>query len=257
MAKSLNTFSIKNLTKQFNGNVVLNKLNLEIKPMESLVILGPSGIGKSVLIRTMIGLMRPNSGDILFNGKSTLEMTNSERKDFYRQIGMLFQESALFDSLSVFENIMFGPMMNENMERDSARKHALELLKHVGMTADDLDKGTSELSGGMKKRVALARAMALNPSVLFFDEPTTGLDPIMAATITNLIHTHIRRLKTTTITITHDLMAARTIADRIIMLQNGHVEWSGTYNDLFKSKNKTVRAFLEPWRAAGMVKPLR
>ncbi len=247
-------FSIKSLVKKFDDNVVLDCINLNLYEHQSVVVLGPSGVGKSVFIKILLKLMKADCGQVFFKNRDMDKMTPQELKHFYRSIGMLFQESALFDSLPVWNNVMFGPMMNDGISDDDAKIKASELLKSVGLSDSDLLKEVSELSGGMKKRVALARAIASSPEVLFFDEPTTGLDPIMASNIIALLDKHIKNLDATAITITHDLLVAREIGERILMLDKGKIAFDGDYNELLKTKNRIVLDFLNPWRSAGMLK---
>lgn len=232
--------------KTFAGGkkVVLDDVNLDIGKGESVVIIGGSGTGKSVAIKCMLGLLKPDSGSITIDGKDVTEMSPTEREDINRQVGMLFQAAALFDSLTVWENISFGLLARKQCARGDARDIAAEKLKLVGLTPDILDVTPSELSGGMQKRVGLARAIATNPEIIFFDEPTTGLDPIMADVINNLI-VHVNQVVgATAVTITHDMASARKIGDRIAMLHGGKIIWAGPKDAIEYSDNEFVDQFI-------------
>lgn len=232
--------------KTFAGGkkVVLDDVNLEIGKGESVVIIGGSGTGKSVTIKCMLGLMKPDRGTIMVDGHDVTQMTASEREDINRQVGMLFQAAALFDSLPIWENISFGLLARNQCARKDARDIAAEKLKLVGLSPDVLDLNPSELSGGMQKRVGLARAIATNPEIIFFDEPTTGLDPIMADIINNLI-VHVNQVVgATAVTITHDMASARKIGDRIAMLHGGKIIWAGPTDAIEYSDNEYVDQFI-------------
>lgn len=232
--------------KTFAGGkkVVLDDVNLEIGKGESVVIIGGSGTGKSVTIKCMLGLMKPDRGTIMVDGHDVTQMTASEREDINRQVGMLFQAAALFDSLPIWENISFGLLARKQCARKDARDIAAEKLKLVGLSPDVLDLNPSELSGGMQKRVGLARAIATNPEIIFFDEPTTGLDPIMADIINNLI-VHVNQVVgATAVTITHDMASARKIGDRIAMLHGGKIIWAGPTDAIEYSDNEYVDQFI-------------
>ncbi|MBT4880381.1 MAG: ATP-binding cassette domain-containing protein [Alphaproteobacteria bacterium] len=235
---------IKNLSKSFNGKKVLNNLSLDIKKGESLVILGGSGSGKSVLLRCILGLIKPTTGQIIVNGVETSRNRNVLPKEVMKNIGMLFQGSALFDSLPVWQNIAFGLVHSMKLPKDEAKKIALKTLSMVGLPQSAADLWPAELSGGMQKRVSLARAIATSPDILFFDEPTTGLDPILCSVIDHLIIKNVRELGATAISITHDIKSAKTIADRIAMLYGGKIIWTGTSKDLLKSDNPYVSQFV-------------
>lgn len=232
--------------KTFAGGkkVVLDDVHLDIGKGESVVIIGGSGTGKSVTIKCMLGLLKPDSGSITIDGHDITQMGPSEREDINRQVGMLFQAAALFDSLTVWENIAFGLIARKQCARADARDIAAEKLKLVGLTPDLLDVAPSELSSGMQKRVGLARAIATNPEIIFFDEPTTGLDPIMADVINNLI-VHVNQVVgATAITITHDMKSARKIGDRIAMLHDGKIIWAGPTDAIDYSDNEYVDQFI-------------
>ena len=235
---------LDNLHKTFGSKTVLNGMNLDIPQGSSLVIIGGSGSGKSVTLKCILGLLAPDEGDIFINGESTLAVFAATRERTNRNIGMLFQGAALFDSLTVWENISFGLMQGEGMNRDDARDIALEKLVAVGMERKDADRWPSELSGGMQKRVGLARAIASNPAIMFFDEPTTGLDPVMADVINDLIVNCVRELGATALTITHDMASARKISDRIAMLYQGKIIWTGETQDIDHCDNAHVDQFI-------------
>ncbi len=236
---------LKNVYKSFGQKYVLRGLDLTIYKGESVVLLGQSGMGKSVSVRLMLGLMDADSGSIKINGK---EITNFSEEEFYennRKIGMLFQNGALFDSMSVWENVAFSLLNIDKMNPEEARKIAIEKLEDVGLPAKVANMMPDELSGGMRKRVGLARAIADNPNIIFFDEPTTGLDPIMSDVINNLIVRCVKQLGATALTITHDINSARKIADRIVMLYDGKIIWSGKPEDLDNPKNEYVEHFVK------------
>ena len=236
---------LKNVYKSFGTKYVLRGLDLSIYKGESVVLLGQSGMGKSVSVRLMLGLMDVDSGSIKINGK---EITNFSEEEFYennRKIGMLFQNGALFDSMSVWENVAFSLLNIDKMNPDEARKIAIQKLEDVGLPSKVADMMPDELSGGMRKRVGLARAIADNPNIIFFDEPTTGLDPIMSDVINNLIVRCVKQLGATALTITHDINSARKIADRIVMLYDGKIIWDGKPEDLDNPKNEYVEHFVK------------
>lgn len=220
---------LKNVYKAFGKKQVLNGVDLTVQKGESVVIIGGSGTGKSVTLKCILGLLEPDRGEIKFNGQ---------------QIGMLFQGAALFDSLPVWENVAFAILQQPQMTREKAKKIAIEKLAEVGLRPEIADVYPADLSGGMKKRVGLARAIATKPDTLFFDEPTTGLDPIMSDVINDLIVRSVKNLGATALTITHDMTSARKIADRIAMLYEGKIIWVGTVKELEKTDNPYVRQFV-------------
>jgi phospholipid/cholesterol/gamma-HCH transport system ATP-binding protein len=235
---------IENLTKKFNKKVILDELNLEVKPNESLVILGGSGSGKSVLIKTIIGLLQADSGSIKLDGDEISNLSKIERSHLMSRFGFLFQGGALFDSLRVWQNVSFALLHNKQISVPEAKELALEKLHSVGLNRDIMYSFPSELSGGMQKRVALARAIASDPEIIFFDEPTTGLDPIMANVINDLIVKVRENLGATTITITHDIHSARMIANRIALLYQGKIVWIGDVKNMDKSNNPIFEQFI-------------
>ena len=245
MDKKTAKISIKNLHKSFGQKVVLDGVDLDVNKGESLVVIGGSGTGKSVLIKCIQGLIEPDEGSIKIDGKESVGIDKKEAEKLYSKMGMLFQGGALFDSLSVWENVAFGLLENQKMPRKLAKKQAIKYLKQVGLSSDISDLSPSELSGGMQKRVGLARAIATQPEIIFFDEPTTGLDPIMADVINDLIITSVKKIGASALTITHDMASARKIADRIAMLYKGKIIWQGTVEELEKTDNPYVIQFVK------------
>jgi phospholipid/cholesterol/gamma-HCH transport system ATP-binding protein len=245
--------SIKNLIKSFGSKKVLQGINLDINKGEALVVLGGSGSGKSVLIKTIVGLISPDSGSILVGGKETVGLSYREYNKLMKNFGFLFQGGALFDSLSIWENISFALVQNNIMSKKDAKDHAIKKLADVGLEAHVADLLPAELSGGMQKRASLARAISLDPEIVFFDEPTTGLDPIMAGIINELIVKTTKELGATTITITHDMHSAKTIADRVAMLYEGKIVWHDSINKLDDSGNEIVDQFING-RSEGPIK---
>ncbi|MBQ1612024.1 MAG: ABC transporter ATP-binding protein [Alphaproteobacteria bacterium] len=245
MANNKPEIEIKNLHKSFGHKVVLDGVDLEINEGESLVVIGGSGTGKSVLIKCIQGLIEPDEGSIKINGKETVGIDRKEAEKLYSKMGMLFQGGALFDSLSVWENVAFGLIENQKLPRKKAKEKAIKYLHQVGLSADVADLSPSELSGGMQKRVGLARAIATKPEIIFFDEPTTGLDPIMADVINDLIIDSVKKIGASALTITHDMASARKIADRIAMLYQGKIIWQGTVKELEKTDNPYVLQFVQ------------
>lgn len=235
-----NKIEIRNLYKSFGKKKVLDGVDLDVKRGESLVVIGGSGTGKSVLIKCIQGLLIPDYGSIKIDGEEVI----GTKKDIHQKMGMLFQGAALFDSLSVWENVAFRLLENSNVSRREARLRAVQVLRQVGLAPDVADLSPAELSGGMQKRVGLARAIICQPEIIFFDEPTTGLDPIMADVINDLIIESARGLGASTLTITHDMASARKIADRIAMLYQGKIIWSGTVKEMDKSDNPYLRQFI-------------
>lgn len=235
---------ITNLHKAFGKKVVLDGVDLEIKRGESLVVIGGSGTGKSVLIKCIQGILTPDQGSILIDDEEVVGVSEKEKEKLHSKMGMLFQGGALFDSLTVWENVAFGLIENQKMDRKNAKMEAIRVLRQVGLAPDVADLSPSELSGGMQKRVGLARAIATRPEIIFFDEPTTGLDPIMSDVINDLIIESVKGLGATALTITHDMASARKIADRIAMLYKGKIIWQGTVKELDKTNNEYVRQFI-------------
>jgi phospholipid/cholesterol/gamma-HCH transport system ATP-binding protein len=239
--------------KRFGSKVVLDGIDLSVNPGESLVIIGGSGTGKSVMLKSVLGLIKPDKGSIKVDGQETTRMGSSAREAVNRKFGMLFQGAALFDSLKVWENVAFALIQGRGMNRTKAKDIALEKLAKVGLGAEVGELSPSELSGGMQKRVGLARAIAAEPEIIFFDEPTTGLDPIMSDVINDLIVDTVKDLGVTTMSITHDMASARKIADKLAMIYKGKIIWTGTKADIDKSGNPYVDQFIHG-RAEGPIK---
>ncbi len=235
---------IRNLHKRFGKKQVLNGVDLDLYKGESLVIIGGSGTGKSVLIKCIQGLLNPDEGSICIDGIEIVGENHRIIEEMHGKMGMLFQGGALFDSLTVWENVAFDLIQNRGYSKKKARIVAIKVLRQVGLGSDIADLYPSELSGGMQKRVGLARAVVTRPEIIFFDEPTTGLDPIMADVINDLIIESAKDLGATTLTITHDMASARKIADKIAMLYEGKIIWYGTVKDLDKTSNPYVKQFI-------------
>jgi len=244
MTENTPMIELRDVKKSFGPKDVLCGLNLHVDRGESLVIIGGSGTGKSVMLKCILGLLKPDHGEIFVDGRDVVQMSNSERKKVLTQFGMLFQGAALFDSMRVWENVAFGLIQGQGMNRKDAHEIAIEKLRRVGLSPDVGDLGPSELSGGMQKRVGLARAIASEPEIIFFDEPTTGLDPIMADVINDLIVECVTDLGATTLSITHDMASARKIADRIAMIYKGEIIWDGPTSTIDTSGNDYVEQFI-------------
>ena len=242
-----NKIEIRDLHKSFGSKKVLTGVNLDVGVQESVVIIGGSGTGKSVLLKCILGLLQPDKGSIKIDGREVTTMSRRERAENMRKFGMLFQGGALFDSLRVWENVAFGPIQADGMPRAKAKKIALAKLAAVGLNAD-----VAELSGGMQKRVSRARAAAREPEIIFFDEPTTGLDPIMSDVINDLIVKSVKGLGATAVSITHDMHSARKIADHIAMIFGGKIIWQGPTQDIDSSGNPYVDQFIHG-RAEGPI----
>ncbi len=244
--------SLKGVNKRFGANIVLDHFDLEVARGESVVVIGGSGTGKSVMLKCVLGLLAPESGEIRIDGEEVTRMRGRERERMMARFGMLFQGGALFDSLPVWENVAFGLIAAHNVGRAEAKDIAIDKLAKVGLGPEVGELSPSELSGGMQKRVGLARAIAAEPDCIFFDEPTTGLDPIMADVINDLIVECVRELGATTLSITHDMASARKIADRIAMLYNGRIIWIGPVDEIDRSGNPYVEQFING-RAEGPI----
>ena len=234
---------IRGLKKSFGPKVVLDGVDLDVEHGTAMVVIGGSGTGKSVLIKSVLGLVTPDAGVIEIDGEDVLKASRQRARELRAQIGMLFQNGALFDSLPVWENVTFGLLAQKRIKRAAARDRAVEVLALVGLDAAVAELSPSELSGGMQKRVALARAIASEPAIMFFDEPTTGLDPIMGAVIDELIVDCVKRLGSTSIAITHDMASAQRIGDNAAMLYQGKVDWSGPATELMTSTDPVVDQF--------------
>ena len=236
--------AVRGLKKSFGDNRVLDGLDIDCASGHSLVVIGGSGAGKSVLVKCILGLIEPDAGSIRIDGAETVRQRHQDRDLLMRKIGMLFQGGALFDSLRVWENVAFGLVQGRGMERRAAKEVAIAKLAAVGLGPEVGELRPAELSGGMQKRVALARAIAAEPEIIFFDEPTTGLDPIMADVINELIIKCVRDLGATAVSITHDMTSTRKIADRIAMLYAGRIIWHGPRSEIDRSGSPLVQQFI-------------
>ena len=225
---------------------VLKDINLEVLPGEILVIIGPSGSGKSTLLRLIIGLLQPDSGQIWVQGQEISRMSENQLNQVRRHMGMVFQYSALFDSMTVGENVAFGLRQHTDMSEEEIQKIVRRKLRMVGLSGHESDM-PNELSGGMKKRVSLARAIAVNPEIVLYDEPTAGLDPIISTTIDRLIVTTRRRLGVTSVVVTHHMTSAFNIADRIVMIYDGTIIEQGNVDEIKRSENRLVQQFINGW----------
>ncbi len=257
VGSALPKIRIRGLRKRFGDKQVLDGVDLDVMPGTSTVVIGGSGTGKSVLLKSILGLVEPDEGSIEIDGRDVLRMGRRERDAVNRQIGMLFQAAALFDSLPVWENVAFGLLAQGGVTRQAARARADAVMGQVGLAPSVGDLSPSELSGGMQKRVGLARAIAAQPHILFFDEPTTGLDPIMGAVIDGLIVDCVKRLGSTAMAITHDMASAMRIGDRIAMLHHGRIVWEGSPEGLMDSGNPVVDQFTHGRREGPIQMELR
>ena len=245
---------ITGLHKSFDDNVVLNGVDLHIKKGRSMVIIGGSGTGKSVLLKCILGLIQPDTGTITVNG---VKPNARDRKAFLDQFGMLFQGGALFDSLPVWQNVVFRRLQGKRrLSNSDAHALAVEKLRRVGLKPKVADLFPAELSGGMQKRVGLARAIAAEPEIIFFDEPTTGLDPIMSGVINELIREIVEEMGATAMTITHDMSSVRAIADEVAMIHEGVVQWTGPIGDMAESGDPYLDQFINA-RAEGPIEAVR
>ena len=245
---------LENIHKSFGNNHVLQGVNIEIKKGSSLVVIGGSGTGKSVTLKCVLGLVKPDAGRILVEEQ---DITQTDRDVFLSKFGMLFQGGALFDSLPVWQNVAFRLLRGTGSKSpQEARNIAIEKLRRVGLTGNVADKFPAELSGGMQKRVGLARAIAVDPEIIFFDEPTTGLDPIMSGVINELIREIVVEMGATAMTITHDMSSVRAIADDVAMLHDGVIQWTGPIANLDQSNDPYLDQFVNG-RADGPIEAIR
>ncbi len=255
--KNAPKIEIAGLDKSFGPKKVLRGVDLTIGTGESVVVIGGSGSGKSVLLKCILGLMRPDSGSIRIDQEESVNLSRRGHERVRSKFGMLFQGAALFDSLRVWENVAFGLIQGDRMARGPAREVALRKLAAVGLDDKVAELYPAELSGGMQKRVALARAIAREPEIIFFDEPTTGLDPIMSDVINKLIVKCVRDLGATAVSITHDMVSARHIADRIAMIYEGRIIWNGPAAGIERSGNPYVEQFIHGRAEGPIAMPVR
>lgn len=245
---------LEGIEKSFGQNDVLRGVDLDVAPGQSLVVIGGSGSGKSVMLKVALGLMTPTGGKVLFDGQDVTNSTGKTRESMRARIGMLFQSGALFDSLTVWENVAFRLINADGVKRSDAKERAIATLKKVRLGADVAGLYPAEISGGMQKRVSLARSIISEPDLIFFDEPTTGLDPITADAINDLIVEQVRGLGAATVTITHDMSSARKIADEVAMLFEGRIIWRGPASEVDHSGHDHVDQFVHG-RAEGPIQP--
>jgi phospholipid/cholesterol/gamma-HCH transport system ATP-binding protein len=243
---------LRDVHKSFGPKHVLNGINLKAERGRSLVVIGGSGTGKSVMLKCILGILKADSGSIFVDGENVVGLRGARRDQYLAKFGMLFQGAALFDSLKVWENVAFGLIQGRKIARDEAHDIAIRKLAQVGLGPEVGELSPAELSGGMQKRVGLARAIAADPDVIFFDEPTTGLDPIMADVINDLIVACVRQIGATAVSITHDMASARKIADHIAMIHKGQIIWHGAAGEIDTSGNPYVEQFVHG-RAEGPI----
>ena len=236
---------VENLTKSFHGNNILRDINFDLYEGESLAIIGASGSGKSVLLKNIIGLLKPDSGSIKINDIETINLSRSKRENLILDLGITFQHGALFDSLKIWENVIFKIQRLKKLSEKDGKKLALDIIKNLGLGSEVLDLYPSEISGGMQKRVAIARAICSKPKILLFDEPTSGLDPLTGSVIDDLILDSVRSLGASAITITHDMASVSKIADKVILIDQQKISWSGRPNEMKKSKNIKIQQFIK------------
>ena len=236
---------VKNLTKSFNETMVLNNINFKLFEGESLAVIGASGSGKSVLLKNIIGLLSPDKGSIKINNVEMVGLKRSVKEKILLDLGITFQHGALFDSLQNWENIVFKVKNKEKLTDKDAKELALSIIKRLGLNSEILDLYPSEISGGMQKRVAIARAICGNPKVLLFDEPTSGLDPVTGSLIDKLIKSAVKTVGGSAITITHDMASVCKIADKVILIDKQTISWSGTPKEMLKSDNAQINDFIK------------
>ena len=236
---------VKNLTKSFNETMVLNDINFKLFEGESLAIIGASGSGKSVLLKNIIGLLSPDKGSIKINNVEMVGLNRSVKEKILLDLGITFQHGALFDSLQNWENIVFKVKNKEKLTDKDAKELALSIIKRLGLNSEILDLYPSEISGGMQKRVAIARAICGNPKVLLFDEPTSGLDPVTGSLIDKLIKSAVKTVGGSAITITHDMASVCKVADKVILIDKQTISWSGTPKEMLKSDNAQIKDFIK------------
>ena len=237
---------VTDLSKSFNNNVILKNINFELLEGESLAIIGASGSGKSVLLKNIIGLLKPDKGSIKINNTEMVNLPRNLKEKILLDLGITFQHGALFDSLKNWENIIFKIANKEKINNKQGKQLAISIIKQLGLHPDILDLYPSEISGGMQKRVAIARAICGNPKILLFDEPTSGLDPVTGSLIDKLIKTAVKTVGGSAITITHDMASVCRIADKVILIDKQTISWSGTPKEMFQSANTKIQEFIKP-----------
>ena len=248
MKKNINkkvVIEVKDLKKSFNGNIILKNINFKLFQGESLAIIGASGSGKSVLLKNIIGLLTPDNGSIEINNTNIVNLPRVQKENLLQDLGITFQHGALFDSLKNWENIVFKVKNREKLSNKKAEILALSIIKNLGLEPKILNLYPSEISGGMQKRIAIARAICGNPKILLFDEPTSGLDPVTGSLIDKLIITAVKTVGGSAITITHDMSSVCRVADKVILIDNQTISWSGTPKQMLKSKNLKIQEFIK------------
>ncbi len=248
MKKNVNdkiVIEVNDLKKSFNGNVVLEKINFKLFEGESLAIIGASGSGKSVLLKNIIGLLKPDTGSIKINNKNIVNLPRVQKENLLLELGITFQHGALFDSLRNWENIVFKVKNREKLSNKDAEILAVSIIEKLGLEPKILNLYPSEISGGMQKRIAIARAICGNPKILLFDEPTSGLDPVTGSLIDELIITAVKTVGGSAITITHDMASVCRIADKVILIDNQTISWSGTPREMLNSTNLKIQEFIK------------
>ena len=237
---------ISDLSKSFNNNIVLKNINFQLLEGESLAIIGASGSGKSVLLKNIIGILQPDKGSIVINDTEMVNLPRNLKEKLLLDLGITFQHGALFDSLKNWENIIFKTANKEKTNNKQGKQLAFSIIKQLGLQPEILDLYPSEISGGMQKRVAIARAICGNPKILLFDEPTSGLDPVTGSLIDQLIKTAVKTIGGSAITITHDMASVCRIADKVILIDKQTISWTGTPKEMFNSANKKIQEFIKP-----------
>ena len=237
---------VSDLSKSFNNNVVLKNINFQLLEGESLAIIGASGSGKSVLLKNIIGILQPDKGSIVINDTEMVNLSRNLKEKLLLDLGITFQHGALFDSLKNWENIIFKTANKEKINNKQGKQLAFSIITQLGLQPNILDLYPSEISGGMQKRVAIARAICGNPKILLFDEPTSGLDPVTGSLIDQLIKTAVKTVGGSAITITHDMASVCRIADKVILIDNQTISWTGTPKEMFNSANKKIQEFIKP-----------
>ena len=237
---------VSDLSKSFNNNIVLKNINFQLLEGESLAIIGASGSGKSVLLKNIIGLLQPDKGSIVINDTEMVNLPRNLKEKLLLDLGITFQHGALFDSLKNWENIIFKTANKEKINNKQGKQLAFSIIKQLGLQPKILDLYPSEISGGMQKRVAIARAICGNPKILLFDEPTSGLDPVTGSLIDQLIKTAVKTVGGSAITITHDMASVCRIADKVILIDKQTISWTGTPKEMFNSANKKIQEFIKP-----------